>query len=99
MNALRPHTALLLAALPATAATVAVAAALVLKAGAWELDISRHEIRLTPRPRKGCPDCRGAGGWWSDGPYPDGETCWCWDRPTRTLHLLPRPDWADEPPF
>ncbi|MFF5638262.1 hypothetical protein [Streptomyces sp. NPDC012825] len=92
------RTALLLAAVPATAAVTA-AAALALKAGAWQLDVSRHEIRLTPRPRPGCPDCRGAGGWWSDGIYPGGELCWCWDRPTRTLHLLPRPDWDDEPPF
>ncbi|MFJ3505026.1 hypothetical protein [Streptomyces sp. NPDC090135] len=90
------RTVFLLAAVPAAAAT---AAALALKAGAWQLDVSRHEIRLTPRPRPNCPDCRGAGGWWSDGPYPDAEACWCWDRPTRTLHLLPRPPWADEPPF
>ncbi|MFJ3786881.1 hypothetical protein [Streptomyces sp. NPDC090093] len=92
------RTALLLAAVPATAVMTA-AAALALKAGAWQLDVSCHEIRLTPRPRKGCPGCRGAGGWWSDGIYPDADACRCWDRPTRTLHLLPRPDWDDEPPF
>ncbi|MFE0776444.1 hypothetical protein [Streptomyces sp. NPDC058861] len=91
------RTAFLLAAAPAPAMTAA--AALAFKAGSWQLDVSRHEIRLTSHPRPNCPDCRGSGGWWSDGPYPDAEACWCWDRPTRTLHLLPRPPWDDEPPF
>ncbi|MFC7924502.1 hypothetical protein [Streptomyces cinereoruber] len=99
MSALRPRTALLLAALPATAVTAAAAAALVLKYGAWELNVSRYAIRLSPRPRPGCPDCRGAGGWWSDGIYPGGEICWCWDGPARTLRLLPHPAGYDETPF
>ncbi|MFC7979814.1 hypothetical protein ACFUT3_31840 [Streptomyces cinereoruber] len=97
MSAHRPRTALLLAAVPATAVTAA--AALVLKYGAWELDVSRHAIRLSPRPRPGCPDCRGAGGWWSDGMYPGGEICWCWDGPVRTLRLLPHSAGYDETPF
>ncbi|MGA5498701.1 hypothetical protein ACPCSP_30575 [Streptomyces cinereoruber] len=79
--------------------TAAAAAALVLKYGAWELDVSRHAIRLSPRPRPGCPDCRGAGGWWSDGMYPGGEICWCWDGPVRTLRLLPHQAGYDETPF
>lgn len=91
------RTALLLAAAVPVTAT---AAAAVLKAGAWELTVSRHAIRLSPRPRPNCPDCRGEGGWWSEGLYPGGEMCWCWDRPTRTLRLLPvRDPWPDEPPF
>lgn len=91
------RTALLLAAAVPVTAT---AAAAVLKAGAWELTVSRHAIRLSPRPRPNCPNCRGEGGWWSEGLYPGGEMCWCWDRPTRTLRLLPvRDPWPDEPPF
>ncbi|MEU6071418.1 hypothetical protein ABZ864_45020 [Streptomyces sp. NPDC047082] len=94
MTARRLHAAaLLLTAVP-------LATAVTLKAGAWELTVSRHAIRLSPRPRPGCRDCRGEGGWWSEGPYPGGEMCWCWDRPIRTLRLLPiRDPWPDEPPF
>ncbi|WP_414170918.1 hypothetical protein ACMATS_37960 (plasmid) [Streptoverticillium reticulum] len=94
---MRARTALLLAsAVPA----VLTAAAAALEAGCWELAVSRHEIRLSPRPRPGCPDCKGEGGWWSEGPYPGGEICWCWDRPTHRLRLLPvRDPWPDEPPF
>ncbi|WP_381805560.1 hypothetical protein [Streptomyces niveus] len=88
--------ALVAAAVPLTA----VAVAAVLKAGSWKLIVSRSTVRLSPRPRPGCPDCKGAGGWWSDGLYPGGEVCWCWDRPVRTLRLLPvRDPWPDEPPF
>ncbi|QDN64305.1 hypothetical protein [Streptomyces sp. S1D4-14] len=91
------RTALLLAAAVAVTATAATVA---LKAGSWDLAVSRNAIRLSPLPRPGCPDCRGEGGWWSEGPYPGGELCWCWDRPTRTLRLLPvRDPWPDEPPF
>ncbi|GAA1143531.1 hypothetical protein GCM10009577_79380 [Streptomyces javensis] len=94
---MRARTALLLAA--AVPLTV-TAAAVALKAGAWELTASRHAIRLHPKPRPGCPDCKGEGGWWSEGPYPGGEMCWCWDRPVPTLRLLPvRAPWPDEPPF
>uniref|UniRef100_UPI002F90958F hypothetical protein n=1 Tax=Streptomyces sp. NBC_01553 TaxID=2975877 RepID=UPI002F90958F len=96
MTARHLRIALLLAAVPAAAATVA---AIALKTSAWQLTASRHEIRLSPRPRKNCPDCKGAGGWWSEGPYPDGEQCWCWDRPEHTLRLARRNPWPDEPPF
>ncbi|WP_327349013.1 hypothetical protein [Streptomyces europaeiscabiei] len=94
---MRIRTAVVLAAaVPLTAA----AAAAVLKAGGWELNVSRHAIRLSPRPRPNCPDCKGAGGWWSEGLYPGGEMCWCWDRLPRTLRLLPvRDPWPDEPSF
>lgn len=88
--------ALVTAVVPLTAAAAAVA----LEAGAWELTANRYLIRLSPRPRRNCPDCKGEGGWWSEGPYPGGEMCWCWDRPVRTLRLLPIKDpWPDEPPF
>ncbi|MGW1093790.1 hypothetical protein ACWD4L_48510 [Streptomyces sp. NPDC002596] len=76
------------------------AAATVLKAGHWELYADRHRIELVPRPRRSCPDCRGAGGWWTSGPFPDMEACGCWsDRRTLRLPLLPVPAWPDEPPF
>ncbi|MEU0216825.1 hypothetical protein ABZ281_17645 [Streptomyces sp. NPDC006265] len=92
---MRTRTALLLAAAPVAAAAAAVA----LEAGSWELTVSRHAVQVSPKPRKGCPDCRGEGGWWSPGPYPGGELCWCWDRPSWRLRLLPRPPFPDEPPF
>ncbi|MEU3787502.1 hypothetical protein [Streptomyces sp900129855] len=95
---MRDRTALLLAA--AVPLTVTAAAAAVLRVGVWELTVSRQAIRLSPRPRPNCPDCKGAGGWWSEGLYPGGEMCWCWDRPVRTLRLQPvRDPWPDEPPF
>ncbi|MFF4534097.1 hypothetical protein ACFY1P_33110 [Streptomyces sp. NPDC001407] len=93
---MRARTPLLLAAALLVAATTAAAA---LKAGAMELTLSRHAIRFSPRPRRNCPDCHGEGGWWSEGLYPGGELCWCWDRPVRTLQLLPFPNRPDEPPF
>lgn len=84
------------AAVPLTVAAAAVA----LKAGSWELTANRYEIRLSPRPRPNGPDCKGEGGWWSEGLCLGGEMCWCWDRPVRTLRLLPRADpWPGEPAF
>jgi len=77
----------------------ATTAATALKASAWELTVSRHAILLSPRPRPGCPDCRGEGGRWSEGPYPGGELCWCWDRPSWQIPLLPLPAFPGEPPF
>jgi hypothetical protein len=53
------RTTLLLAAAVAVTATAATAA---LKAGSWDLAVSRNAIRLSPRPRPGCPDCKGEGG-------------------------------------
>ncbi|QKZ18611.1 hypothetical protein [Streptomyces chartreusis] len=90
MSARRLRTAaLLLAAVPVTAAAAAVA----LKAGHWRMTCSRHGIRLEPLPRPDCPDCRGAGGWWTSGPYPD-------IRRELYLRLLPyRTVPYDEPPF
>lgn len=96
---MRARTALLLvAAVPLTATAAAVA----LKAGHWRMTCSRrHGIWLEPRPRPNCPDCHGAGGWWTSGPYPEMEACWCWaERRELSLRLLPRPTVPyDEPPF
>ncbi|MFC8878474.1 hypothetical protein [Streptomyces ardesiacus] len=89
--------ALLLTAVPLAAAT-AVAA---LKAGHWRLCADRHRIELKPRPRRSCPDCGGAGGWWGGGANPEMEACGCWsDRRELRIRLLPvRDPWPDEPPF
>jgi hypothetical protein len=94
----RARTALLLAA--AVPLTV-TAAAIALKAGHWQMTYSRHGIWLEPRPRPHCPDCHGAGGWWTNGPNPDMEACWCWaEQRELVLRLLPRSTVPyDEPPF
>jgi len=76
------------------------AAATVLKAGHWRLHAVRHRIHLTPYPRRSCPDCRGAGGWWVDGPFPEMEACGCWsERRELRIRLLPVPAWPDEQSF
>ncbi|MFK0120789.1 hypothetical protein [Streptomyces sp. NPDC090994] len=94
---MRLRTAVLAAA--AVPVTVAAAAA-ALKAGHWKVHADRHRIELTPQPRRSCPDCRGAGGWWVDGANPEMEACGCWsDRPELRIRLLPVPAWPDEPPF
>ncbi|MFJ4865968.1 hypothetical protein [Streptomyces sp. NPDC088748] len=93
---LRARTAVLVAA----AVLVTVAAAAVLEAGPWRLSADRHRIELKPRPRRSCPDCRGAGGWWTGGPFPEMEACGCWsERRELRVRLLPVPAWPDEPPF
>lgn len=95
---MRARTALLLAAaLPLTV----TAAAIALKGGHWRMTCSRYGIWLEPCPRPDCPDCHGAGGWWTNGPYPDMEACWCWaERRELVLRLLPRRTVPyDEPPF
>ncbi|MFK0112523.1 hypothetical protein [Streptomyces sp. NPDC091217] len=95
---MRARTALLLtAAVPLTVTAAAVA----LKVGHWRLSCSRHGIWLEPQARPDCPDCHGAGGWWTSGPYPGMEACGCWsDRRELFLPLLPRPTVPyDEPPF
>ncbi|GAA3381154.1 hypothetical protein GCM10020367_71320 [Streptomyces sannanensis] len=88
---------LLAAAVPAVVAAAAVA----LKAGHWRLYADRHRITLSPRPRRSCPDCRGAGGWRVGGAHPQMEACGCWsDRRELRVRLLPVPAWPDnEPPF
>ncbi|MEK8141741.1 hypothetical protein NKH18_01215 [Streptomyces sp. M10(2022)] len=87
---------LLAAALPLTAATAAV----VLKARRLTLYADRHRIHFTPVARRSCPDCRGAGGWWTGGPFPEMEACGCWsERREVRIRLLPIPAWPDEPPF
>ncbi|MCX4489777.1 hypothetical protein OG890_38705 [Streptomyces anulatus] len=94
---MRTRTALLVAAVvPVTLAT----AAATLKANRWRLHADRHRIHLTPAARRSCPDCRGTGGWWADGPNPEMEACGCWsERPELHIRLLPIPAWPDEPPF
>lgn len=94
---LRTRTAVLVAA--AVLVTVTAAAA-VLEAGPWRLYADRHRIELKPRPRRSCPDCRGAGGWWTGGANPEMEACGCWsERRELRVRLLPVPAWPDEPPF
>ncbi|MEW1761543.1 hypothetical protein AB0393_34225 [Streptomyces cyaneofuscatus] len=76
------------------------AAATVLKAGRWRLHADRHRIHLTPVARRSCPDCRGAGGWWTGGPFPEMEACGCWsERRELRIRLLPVPARPDEPPL
>jgi hypothetical protein len=88
--------ALVAAAVPITVA----AAATVLKASHWRLYADRHRIELKPQPRRSCPDCRGAGGWWVGGANPEMEACDCWaNRRELRVRLLPVPAWPDEPPF
>ncbi|MEV0604550.1 hypothetical protein AB0I82_35360 [Streptomyces sp. NPDC050315] len=90
------RTALLLAA--AVPASVGVAT-FVLKAARWQLHVDRHRIELLPQPRRHCPHCHGAGGWWVGGAFPEMEACGCWsDRRELRIRLLPIPAW-DEPPF
>ncbi|MFD8731984.1 hypothetical protein [Streptomyces sp. NPDC059611] len=90
-----PRSLIAAAAVPVALA----AAAAVLKADRWQLYADRHHIHLTPVARRSCPDCRGAGGWWADGPFPEMEACGCWsERREIRIRLLPVPAW-DEPPF
>ncbi len=91
------RTAVLLAvAVPALVAATDV----VLKAGHWRLYADRHRIELQPQPRRSCPDCRGAGGWWDGGANSQMEACDCWaTRRELSVRLLPVPAWPDEPPF
>ncbi|MCT9094199.1 hypothetical protein N4G70_35970 [Streptomyces sp. ASQP_92] len=70
-----------------------------LEAGHRRLYADRHRIELKPRPRRSCPDCRGAGGWWTSGPFLEMEACGCWsERRELRVRLLPVAAW-DEPPF
>ncbi|MFE9348015.1 hypothetical protein [Streptomyces olivaceus] len=79
--------------------TVAAAAAFI-EAGHWRLYADRHRIELTPRPRRSCPDCQGAGGWWVDGDNPEMEACGCWtNRRELRVRLRPVAAWPDGPPF
>ncbi|MGQ7754874.1 hypothetical protein ACUN29_41735 (plasmid) [Streptomyces sp. WC2508] len=88
MTARHLRAALLLAAIPLTAATAAAA----LKAGHWKLHADRHRIHLTPHPRRSCPDCHGKGGWWTGDAFPELEACGCWsDRREFRMRLLPGP--------
>ncbi|MFJ9931363.1 hypothetical protein ACIRU5_35765 [Streptomyces misionensis] len=98
MTAHRPRAALLCAAVVLLAAATAAAA---LKAGHWRLYADRHRFQLTSQPRRSCPDCRGAGGWWTGDANPEMEACGCWaDRPELRVRLVPVPAWPDnEPPF
>ncbi|MFE9700567.1 hypothetical protein [Streptomyces sp. NPDC006270] len=82
------------------AAAVPVTLAAVLKAGRWQLYADRHCITLSPQPGRACPHCRGAGGWWTGGPFPEMEACGCWsERRELRIRLLPVPARPDEPPF
>ncbi|MFD8726265.1 hypothetical protein ACFV2H_52305 [Streptomyces sp. NPDC059629] len=95
---MRSRTAMLLvAAVPLTVTAAAVA----LKAAHFRMTCSRHGIWLEPLTYPGCPNCHGAGGRWTNGPYPEMEACWCWaERLELVLRLLPRPTVPDgDPPF
>ncbi|MFD3565444.1 hypothetical protein ACFWVU_38140 [Streptomyces sp. NPDC058686] len=95
---MRARTAVLVAA--AVPVTVAAVAAVLEAAGPWRLYADRHRIELKPQPRRSCPDCRGAGGWWVGGANPEMEACDCWaTRRQLRIRLLPVPAWPDEPPF
>ncbi|MFI1177863.1 hypothetical protein [Streptomyces melanogenes] len=96
MTARRLRAALLLAAVPLAAVAAAAAA---LKASHLKLTANRYRIEITAQPRPGCPHCRGEGGWWTGGAFPEMEACGCWsDRRELRIRLLPVPGW-DEPPF
>uniref|UniRef100_UPI002F912B20 hypothetical protein n=1 Tax=Streptomyces longwoodensis TaxID=68231 RepID=UPI002F912B20 len=96
MTARHLRGALLLAAVVPLAAATAAAA---LKARHLKLYADRHRIELRPQPRRSCPDCRGEGGWWVGGAFPEMEACGCWsDRRELRIRLLPIPAW-NEPPF
>ncbi|MGW3491371.1 hypothetical protein [Streptomyces sp. NPDC001054] len=86
-------------ALAALAAPTAAAALLVHAAGPWHVYASRHGIWVTPEPRRSCPRCHGAGGWWDGDPSrSDMEQCGCWaDR--RSLHVRLLPYRKDDAPF
>ncbi|MFE1612707.1 hypothetical protein G3M53_07720 [Streptomyces sp. SID7982] len=73
MTARHLRGALLLAAVPIAAATAAAA----LRASHLKLYADRHRIKITPRPRTGCPRCH-------------GEGCWA-DRRELRIRLLPVP--------
>ncbi|WP_410540525.1 hypothetical protein [Streptomyces sp. KL2] len=90
-----------LAAIAAAASTALAAATYSKATGPWSLSVSRHQIRLLPTARRDCPDCRGNGGWWIGGPFPEMEACRCWaGRLEMRIPLLRRPNlWLDEPPF
>ncbi|MFJ3728527.1 hypothetical protein ACIPYQ_38995 [Streptomyces sp. NPDC090045] len=94
---MRIRTAALVAA---SISVMAAAAAVTLKASRWQLHADRHRIHLTPVARRSCPNCRGAGGWWVGGPFPEMEACDCWaTRRELRIRLLPLPATVDEPPF
>ncbi|MBL3805042.1 hypothetical protein ACWGSE_24190 [Streptomyces diastaticus] len=96
MTARHLRGALLLAAV----VPLTTAAAAALRAGHWRPYADRHHIELKSQPRRSCPGCWGAGGWWVDGAIPEMEACSCWsERRELRVRLLPVPAWPDEPPF
>ncbi|MEU0276595.1 hypothetical protein [Streptomyces sp. NPDC006307] len=97
MTARRLRAVLMLAAAVPLATATATAA---LRASHLKLYADRHRIELKPQPRRSCPDCLGAGGWWVGDANPEMEACSCWaNRPELRIRLLPVPAWPDEPPF
>ncbi|MFE7077243.1 hypothetical protein ACFU96_44875 [Streptomyces sp. NPDC057620] len=92
----RARTAVLLAV-----ATVGVlrATTAVLRAGHWQLHAD-HRIHLLPRARHSCPNCRGTGGRWTGGPFPEMDACHCWsERRELRIQLLPPADLPAGDPF
>ncbi|MFJ8692841.1 hypothetical protein [Streptomyces roseolilacinus] len=75
-------------------------AAAALRASHLKLYADQHRIELKPQPRRSCPGCLGAGGWWVSGASPETEACGYWsNRPELRIRLRPVPAWPHEPPF
>ncbi|MFD5820234.1 hypothetical protein [Streptomyces sp. NPDC127038] len=85
------------------AAIVPAVAMVVLKVGRWQVDVDRKHMTVTPRPRRNCTTCRGAGGVWTSGSFPEMEACGCWSERRHLripLRYTPATDpWPDEPEF
>ncbi|MER7983369.1 hypothetical protein [Streptomyces sp. NPDC095817] len=77
-----------------------VLVAACLRVGHWQVDVDRTHITVTPRPRRHCSFCRGAGGCWMGGPFPEMEACGCWsDRRHLRIRIGAAPDPWPEPSF
>lgn len=85
------------------AALIPTAVAIAFKAGHWQVETHRHYVTVTPRPRPRCTTCRGAGGVWTSGPFPEMEACGCWSERRHLRIPLQRAatarSWAKEPSF
>ncbi|MGW6016268.1 hypothetical protein [Streptomyces sp. NPDC055210] len=93
----RARTAVLLAV--ATVAVLRTTTA-VLRTVGWQLHADRHRIHLLPRARHSCQNCRGTGGRWTGGPFPEMDACDCWsERRELRIQLLPLAGLPTTDPF